>query len=603
MFRRSGKSRLIQAVVLLSLVLFLTVWLGFLLPLWGVPFNYARHTRIPLTPAWALECWLWEDDLNTADAVRNLLAGYEQYDIPVRTVLIDSPWSTRYNDFAVDETRYPDPEGFFRELEDRGYRVVLWMTPLVNRENDDTRYTDAADWFEEARSRGYLVRDDHLTGWWKGRGGFIDYTHPGAMAWWRGLQQPLFDWGIDGWKLDGAATLNARLYEVPGIGWRFPFLTSFYMRARGGLMTTRGYMDRYYRDEYRHGLSQNPEFITLARSYDGLAHPEGFAPFDAAPVTWVGDQDHTWSKKDGLEEALEYVLRAARLGYGVVGSDVAGYGGPEIPPKLYIRWAQFSTFCGLFLNGGHGERALWKRSPEELEIVRKYSWLHTELVPYIYSHLVEQRDGGAPLMRPVSGYDYRFGEAFFVAPLSSERDVRRVRLPEGRWRYFFDDREVLDTAAVEWKYGLDQYPVFVRDGAIVPLNVTRPYTGLGDRDSQGFLTLLVYPHGRSEYTVHHPDGSGSTVVRVERGAETVEIVLEGVKKPHILRVLLEDAPGEIVLDGTPLPRYTWRYDPDRTCLWVKTWEYGEGRYSIRLSGAAAPHPAIPAPGSAQIPAE
>ncbi|MEZ4902743.1 MAG: glycoside hydrolase family 31 protein [Spirosomataceae bacterium] len=78
---------------------------------------------------------------------------------------------------------------------------------------------------------------------------------------------------------------------------------------------------------------------------------------------------------------MENILNSAKLGYNIIGSDIAGFSGNNIPARLYIRWAQFSTFCGLFLNGGHGERALWKRSPQELEIIRKFSWLHTELVP------------------------------------------------------------------------------------------------------------------------------------------------------------------------------------------------------------------------------
>ena len=61
----------------------------------------------------------------SAGAVKELLDGYARYDFPVRTILIDSPWSDRYNDFKVDEKRYPDPEKFFRGLQDSGYRVVL----------------------------------------------------------------------------------------------------------------------------------------------------------------------------------------------------------------------------------------------------------------------------------------------------------------------------------------------------------------------------------------------------------------------------------------------------------------------------------------------
>ena len=38
----------------------------------------------------------------------------------------------------------------------------------------------------------------------------------------------------------------------------------------------------------------------------------------------------------------------------------------------------------------------------ELEIVRKFSWLHTELVPYMYSHVVTCHNGGPPLMRPLA---------------------------------------------------------------------------------------------------------------------------------------------------------------------------------------------------------
>ena len=135
------RSRLLRvAKVLLALILLLAVliYLAFILPFWGIPFNKSRHGRVPLTPPWALECWLWEDDVNTSARVTELLEGYANYDLPVRTILIDSPWSERYNDFKVDENRYPEPEKFFAKLQSQGYRVVLWMTCMVNSRNKDT---------------------------------------------------------------------------------------------------------------------------------------------------------------------------------------------------------------------------------------------------------------------------------------------------------------------------------------------------------------------------------------------------------------------------------------------------------------------------------
>ena len=167
-------------------VVVLLLYFLLLFPIWGMPFNASRHASVPVTPPWALECWLWEDDNNTAAFVDELLAGYRQHDFPVRTLLIDSPWSLRYNDFQVDQARYPEPEKWFRSLEDQGYRVVLWMTSMVDSQSKDTAVRDSSEWFAQAKANGYLAGDGLETRWWKGSGGFIDYTNPRShevVAW------------------------------------------------------------------------------------------------------------------------------------------------------------------------------------------------------------------------------------------------------------------------------------------------------------------------------------------------------------------------------------------------------------------------------------
>ena len=117
------------------------------------------------------------------------------------------------------------------------------------------------------------------------------------MRWWHGLQQQVLDWGVDGWKLDGTDTFfSSRIGKVP-----VPF-----NRGYSGWLTTRQYMDHYVRDELANGRRINPEFAVLVRSLDQpWSHPEGFSPLDAATVTWVGDNRHTWNKKDrGIENAI-----------------------------------------------------------------------------------------------------------------------------------------------------------------------------------------------------------------------------------------------------------------------------------------------------------
>src|SRR5262245_38475076 len=148
--RRGWLFRIIRAFAVFLLLLLLMLYFVFVLPFWGVPFNKSRHGRVPLTPPWALECWLWEDDVNTGAFVKELLEGHSKYDFPVRMILIDSPWSWQYNDFKVDEEHYPEPEKFFKNLQEQGYRVVLWMTCMVNSRSKDAKITDSRDFFEAA---------------------------------------------------------------------------------------------------------------------------------------------------------------------------------------------------------------------------------------------------------------------------------------------------------------------------------------------------------------------------------------------------------------------------------------------------------------------
>ena len=571
---------LVKAGLALFLLVLVVIYFGVVWPFWGMPFNAQRRGNLPLTPAWALEPWLWEDDIKTADFVLEMLDGYEAHDIPVRTYLIDAPWAMRNNDFTIDESRYPNPEEFFGNLKERGMRLAFWMTCTVNSQNDATPIRDARDFYEKARDRGYLVGDGHQISWWRGRGGLIDYTNPEAMEWWHGMQQQIFDLGLDAWKLDDTATYFSSML--------FGKIPIPYQDTHAGRLTTRQYMDLFYRKEYQHGLTQNPEFVTMSRSIDSplpWAHPEGFAPQDASTLNWVGDNRHTWSYAErGLERAIWCILRSAKLGYNLPGSDIGGYhGGMDIQPELYIRWAQFAVFSGFFLNGGHGERRMWKRTPLELELIRESHWRRTELVPYIYCHVVQAHRGGPVLMQPVRGkYHYMFGNAFLVAPIYEDSLTRTVTLPPGRWRYLFDDLEVLegDTTFTR-EFPLEEYPVFVQDGAIIPMNIARDYTGIGDESWAPYLTLDIYPHETSVFTVYHTDNSGKMDVTVEAG-ETIHITLEDLVAPHLLRVLTPETPTRVIRNDDALPEDAWHYDASRQRLIIKSALAETARYHIHF---------------------
>ena len=218
-----------------------------------------------------------------------------------------------------------------------------------------------------------------------------------------------------------------------------------------------------------------------------------------------------------------------------------------------------------------------------MEIIRKFSWLHNELIPYMYTYVVEAHNGGTILQRPVRGkYHYLFGDNFLVAPIYQDELANKITLPKGKWRYFFDDRQLIEgPVSFEKEFPMDEYPVYIREGSIVPMDIKRGYTAIGNESSEGYLTFLIYPSGNSSFTIHHTDKSGSTHVKVINSAKKTDISLNGIIKPHILHINLEKMPRKIELDGRIISdTAVYRYDESKHKLIIRTAEYRDGNYTI-----------------------
>ncbi|HEU0035928.1 MAG TPA: TIM-barrel domain-containing protein [Kofleriaceae bacterium] len=536
------------------------------------------------TPRWAFRPWVSKDISDGADT-RAFLDGFRERGIPVGAIVLDSPWETHYNTLIPNEARYPDFAGMVAQLHAEDIRVVLWTTQMVNRTGFDLEpggdtYEGAASNYDEGQRCGLFVDggSDYL--WWKGLGAGVDFFHPQAVGWWHRQQDALYDIGIDGWKLDfGEQYLPDEI------------------DTHAGVVDRQTYSEAYYADFLAYGASRRgPDFVTMVRPYDqSYGFPGRFyARREHAPVAWVGDNRRDWI---GLADALDHIFRSAAAGYTVVGSDIGGYldrddvdlGGPTLPfdTLVFARWTAVGALTPFMQLHGRANIAPWTvpdHADETVALYRYWATLHDELVPFWLSLARAAEAGGAPLLRPLGDeaswagdYRYAIGDALVVAPILDASSARDIALPAGTYYDWWQpgapaiagDRMLAGFAMPE----RDRIPVFVRQGAIIPMNVASSVTGLGTPARASALTVLAWPAATPSQFALVDEDDAATTIRVS----TTAVELSRTLRSTYVRVRLESAPASVsiaagpVADDAALDAATtgWRYEAATRSLWLK----------------------------------
>jgi alpha-glucosidase (family GH31 glycosyl hydrolase) len=258
---------------------------------------------------------------------------------------------------------------------------------------------------------------------------------------------------------------------------------------------------------------------------------------------WSGDTISRWATLAAhVPVGLNYSLSVSPFW----GTDTGGFvATKELTGELYARWFQFSAFNPLFRSHGRTWhlRLPWGWNtgeygpietpghPDESElhnaevepICRKYLELRYQLLPYNYTLVREACDTGLPLMRPLwlhypkdpesvrLGDEYLWGRDILVAPVVEKgAQSRRVYLPPGDWFDFWTNKKVSATRWIERSVDLQTMPLFVRAGAIIPLDPVRQYTS--EKVNQP-TTIAVYPGADGSFVMYDDDGSSLDYTR------------------------------------------------------------------------------------------
>ncbi len=236
--------------------------------------------------------------------------------------------------------------------------------------------------------------------------------------------------------------------------------------------------------------------------------------------------------------------------------------------------------------------------PSQLANWRRYAKLRTQLQPYLAAAAEEYQRSGLPIMRHlVLAYpddarvrtiddEFLFGPDVLAAPvLEQGATTRTAYLPDGRWIDFwrtvaFDEesgafhiasRATATAGArdVEVPAPLDELPLFVRAGALLPLLPADVDTladfggGAGGvvrlEDRRGERTLLAFPRGTSRARLAQGDlESDELASGWQLGIDgpvtrwTIEASLATLERPF--------TPCGVLWRGKRLPDGQWSYD-------------------------------------------
>jgi len=329
---------------------------------------------------------------NTEAAINSFIDGMAERGIPLAAFHYDCYWMREFHwcDFEWDKRFFGDIESTLKRLhEDKGY--------LVRKPNGEVWQID----------------------FWQAGMGLVDFTNPAAREWFKDKVKALLNQGVDAIKTDFGERIPRDVVWYDGS----PKLS----------------MHNWYTQLYNQAVFEAIE-ETYGKGNACLYARSATVGGQQQPVHWGGDCESTFN---GMAQSLRAGLSLTSSGFGFWSHDIGGFEGAFPDPAVYKRWVAFGMLGSHSrLHGSTVYRVPWLFDEEDekngvalvpgqtaVDVVREFTKLKLELMPYVYQLGLQPHVNGTPVMRSMFvefpddpacrtlDRQYMFGPSMLVAPV------------------------------------------------------------------------------------------------------------------------------------------------------------------------------------------
>lgn len=329
---------------------------------------------------------------NTEATINSFIDGMAERDIPLAAFHYDCYWMCEFHwcDFEWDKRFFGDIESTLKRLhEDKGY--------LVRKPNGEVWQTD----------------------FWQAGMGLVNFTNPAAREWFKDKVKALLNQGVDAIKTDFGERIPRDVVWYDGS----PKLS----------------MHNWYTQLYNQAVFEAIE-ETYGKGNACLYARSATVGGQQQPVHWGGDCESTFN---GMAQSLRAGLSLTSSGFGFWSHGIGGFEGAFPDPAVYKRWVAFGMLGSHSrLHGSTVYRVPWLFDEEDekngvalvpgqtaVDVVREFTKLKLELMPYVYQLGLQPHVNGTPVMRSMFvefpddpacrtlDRQYMFGPSMLVAPV------------------------------------------------------------------------------------------------------------------------------------------------------------------------------------------